>query len=144
MLEHRNGTLYEDMYWIDLDTTKVVASEISSDIEEQILYSKNTITTVQTHNNLLTIHSHPNSYPPSINDLNSNYQNGYIIGIIICHNGKIYMYSVHEEINENYYNMTIAEYLKEGYDENEAQLKALHHIGERFNIQFKEVAGNDL
>lgn len=144
MLYHRSGTLYEDMYWIDLDTKSVVASEILCDIEEKIMYSKNTIKTVETHNNLLTIHSHPSSFPPSINDLNSNYLNGYNIGIIICHDGKIYMYSVSEEIHENYYSMIVAEYLNQGYDENDAQLMALNHIKERFEIQFKEVTGNDV
>lgn len=144
MLEHRSGTLYEDMYWIDLDTIKVVASELTSNIEEQISYSKNTIKTVQTHNNLLTIHSHPNSFPPSISDLNSNYINGYAIGIIICHDGKIYMYSVSEEINETYYGMTVAEFLNQGYTEDEAQLIALNHLKERFHIQFKEVTVNDV
>lgn len=27
MLKHRSGTLYEDMYWIDLDTLEVIAEE---------------------------------------------------------------------------------------------------------------------
>ena len=144
MLEHRSGTLYEDMYWIDLDTTTVVASETSSSVEEQIIYSKSTIKIVKAHHNLLTIHSHPNSFPPSIGDLNSNYFNGYTIGIIVCHNGKIYMYSVSEEISEQYYNMTVAEYLNQGYDECTAQIMSLNHLQERFAIQFKEVTGNDV
>ena len=143
MLKHRSGTLFEDMYWIDLDKICVVASEEQGDVEEQILYSKKTIQIVQKHKNLLTIHSHPNSFPPSISDLNSNYTNGYAIGIIVCHNGKIFMYSVSEEINEKYYSMTVAEYLNQGYTENEAQIMALNHIKERFKMQFKEVTGDD-
>ena len=30
MLEHRSGTEYEDMYWIDLDTLTVVADELNA------------------------------------------------------------------------------------------------------------------
>ena len=30
MLEHRAGTEYEDMYWIDLDTLTVVAEELNA------------------------------------------------------------------------------------------------------------------
>lgn len=144
MLNHRSGTLYEDMYWINVDTADVVASELESDVEEQILYSDSTIETIRSYDNLLTIHSHPNSFPPSISDLNSNYINGYQIGIIVCHDGKIYMYSVLEEINENYYHMTIAEYLNQGYTESDAQLMTLQHLQERFDIQFKEVTGDDV
>ena len=39
MLTHRSGTLYEDMYWIDLDTLKVVAEEINSPFESEIVYT---------------------------------------------------------------------------------------------------------
>ena len=144
MLEHRSGTLYEDMYWINLDTTTVVASETTGRVEEQIVYSKSTTKIIQTYDNLLTIHSHPNSFPPSISDLNSNYLNGYNVGIIVCHDGKIYMYSVSEEINEQYYNMTVAEYLNQGYDENLSQFMALNHLQEKFAIKFKEVTDNDI
>ena len=34
MLLHRTGTLYEDMYWVDLETRKIVAEETDADIEE--------------------------------------------------------------------------------------------------------------
>lgn len=40
MLLHRSGTLYEDMYWFDADTGQVIAWEVNSFEEEQILYSE--------------------------------------------------------------------------------------------------------
>jgi len=40
ILYHRSGTLIEDMYWIDADTTKIVAYETSQTHEEKIVYSK--------------------------------------------------------------------------------------------------------
>lgn len=144
MLEHRTGTLYEDMYWVDLDTMKIVAEETNADIEEEIVYSVKTKRIIKKYNNLLTIHSHPNSFPPSISDINSNYLNNYSVGIIVCHNGKIYMYSADEEISQDYYNLTVAEYLKQGYDECNAQVKALDEIKKKFNIRFKEVTDNDV
>ncbi len=49
MVIHRSGTLYEDTYWIDLDKISVVASELTCDIEEQIVYSKGTIQTISTY-----------------------------------------------------------------------------------------------
>ncbi|MBR2036961.1 MAG: hypothetical protein IKA09_04460 [Lachnospiraceae bacterium] len=144
MLEHRTGTLYEDMYWIDLETMNIVAEETDADVEEEIVYSVKTKRIIKKYNNLLTIHSHPNSFPPSISDINSNYLNNYSVGIIVCHNGKIYMYSADEEISQDYYNLTVAEYLKQGYDECNAQVKALDEIKKKFNIRFKEVTDNDV
>lgn len=85
------------------------------------------------------MHSHPNSFPPSINDLNSNYYNHYDIGIIICHDGKVFIYSSKEEINEDYYTLIVEKYLKCGYNEYEAQICALKELQSKFEIQVKEV-----
>lgn len=144
MLLHRSGTVYEDMYWIDLDTLQIVADETSKDIEEGIVYSTNTKKIVNSNNNLLTIHSHPNSFPPSIKDLNCNFLYNYSIGIIICHNGKIYMYNANENVSEKYYDLTVAEYLEQGYNDSDAQLLALDELQTKFDIQIKEVTGNDV
>ena len=143
MLKHRSGTMYEDMYWIDLDTNTIVASETSSKIEEKIIYSKNTIKAIQGHNNLLTIHSHPNSFPPSISDYNSNYKNKYSIGIVVCHDGKIYKYSAEEEISEKYFEHLVAKYFNQGYTEDVAQVVSLNYAKDRFKIRFEEVASDD-
>jgi hypothetical protein len=42
MLLHRTGTLFEDMYWIDLDSMSVVAKEVNSSIPKKIVYSDTT------------------------------------------------------------------------------------------------------
>ena len=38
MLLHRTGTKYEDMYWIDLDSLKVIAKETNTNIPMKIRY----------------------------------------------------------------------------------------------------------
>ena len=138
-LNHRSGTQYEDMYWIDLDTLEVVAKETDAVFEKRIEYSNSTEKIIRKYNNLLTVHTHPNSFPPSIDDLNSNFFNNYTIGIVICHDGRVYMYSSNEQINKNYYELVVEGYLKSGYNEDEAQLFALAEIQEHFDIEFKEV-----
>lgn len=143
MLEHRSGTKYEDMYWIDLDTISVVAQETSSLNEEQVDYSQNTLKTIQQYEGLLTIHSHPNSFPPSIDDFNSNYLHNYGVGIVVGHNGKIFMYSANEEVSGDYYKLVVEDYLKQGYNEYEAQIEAIMELQTKFDINFKEVMGND-
>lgn len=144
MLKHRSGTLYEDMYWLDLNTLEVIASETNCGIEEGIIYSESTKKIIKKCSNLLTIHSHPHSFPPSITDINSNYFNGYTIGIIVCHDGTVYMYKAEEEVSEKYYTLLVEEYLKTGYTEKDAQTKALKEIMQKFDVQFKEVTGNDV
>lgn len=39
MLEHRFGSKFEDMYWIDLDTLQIVAKEVNCPVEKRIIYS---------------------------------------------------------------------------------------------------------
>lgn len=142
MLLHRSGSKYEDMYWIDLDTGKIIAQELESEIEEEIIYSEKTKKALGAYPNILTIHTHLNSYPPSINDLRSNYFNDYQIGIVICHNGTVYIYSAEEDVEPMYYDFTIAEYIKQGNKERDAQMMTLQEIAEKFSIHIKEVTND--
>lgn len=140
---HRAGTEFEDMYWIDLNSITVIAKETNSNIPKRIEYSDATKRSIHNYDHLLTVHNHPDSFPPSINDLNSNYDHSYVVGIIVCHDGRIYMYSANERINENYYKLVVEGFLKKGYNEDEAQIAALSEIQENFDINFKEVKADD-
>ena len=66
------------------------------------------------------------------------------MGIVICHNGKVYIYSANERVNENYYKMVVEGYIRDGYNENEAQMKALCEIEEHFDIRCREVEAHDV
>lgn len=143
MLEHRAGTLYEDMYWINPDTAEIVAHELEGFVEEQVDYSKYTMKVVDSTPGLLTIHTHPNSYPPSAVDFNSNFYHGYILGIICCHNGRIFVYNANEEIDTNLYMAYVQKYKLEGMEEFDAQWAALEAIKENADIGFKEVGADE-
>lgn len=143
MLIHRSGTEFEDMYWIDLDEIRVIAEETNSLVKKRIIYSNKIIKKIQLCKNIITIHSHPDSFPPSIADFNSNYDHNYVVGIVACHNGKLYMYSANERINEDYYKLVVEGFLKIGYNEEEAQIKALENLQINFDIKFKEVTDYD-
>ena len=127
-LKHRSGTVYEDMYWIDSDTGKVVLSVIDSTDERAIIYSNKIKQVVSKKDGLITLHTHPSSFPPSSSDLNSCLKNNYKKGFVICHNGRIFGYTSNEVINDRIYNMYIQNYIKEGFDEFNAQLKALEKL----------------
>ena len=137
MLLHRSGTEYEDMYWIDLINGKIVCKITDSKYKKKILYTTTIKKMIKKSENLLTIHTHPDSFPPSIDDINSNYDHNYEIGIVICHDGRVYMYSAEERINVNYYKLTVEDYLKNGYNEDTAQIEALKELQKKFSIYFK-------
>lgn len=42
MLNHRNGSLFEDMYWINPDTISIVAMEVTDSKEVNVIYSQKT------------------------------------------------------------------------------------------------------
>lgn len=144
MLVHRSGTTFEDMYWIDLNTLSVVAKETTISVPKRITYSDATEKAIKKYDNLLTIHTHPDSFPPSIDDFNSNFDHKYEIGLIVCHDGRVYMYSANERINENYYKLVVEDYIKKGYNEDEAQAKAICEIQNNFDINFREVTDNGI
>ena len=139
MLRHRSGSEYEDMCWIDIETKKVIAQEINQQSPTSIHYSRKTKRRIKDRKGLLTVHSHPYSFPPSVQDFNSNYNNDYGIGIVCCHDGKIYIYSSNELINVNYYKMKVEEFLKDGYNDIESQQKALSLVMQNYDIKYREV-----
>lgn len=139
MLLHRSGTEYEDMYWIDLIKIKIVCKITDSKYKKKILYTSVVKKIIKNSESLLTIHTHPDSFPPSIDDINSNYDHNYEIGVVVCHDGRVYMYSAEERINANYYKMKVEDYLKNGYNEDTAQIEALKELQKNFLIHFKEV-----
>lgn len=148
MLNHRSGSKYEDMYWIDADTGKTIANIVDAVTEEEIVYNSSLLKKLHGHTNIIAMHTHPNSMPPSIPDFNSLYEHGYKLGIVICHDGKVFTYTSEEEIRESLFDLMIAEYYYEYYNENvedkkrfeyEAQLSVLREIKKSYDIDFKEV-----
>lgn len=148
MLKHRSGTEYEDMYWIDLDTLQVVAQEVNTDTVKSVVYSNRTMEIVQKYKKnsekrLLTLHTHPSSFPPSIPDFNANFQNEYNMGLVICHDGKIFLYVAEEELNEAYYDLLVAKKIKQGYNEFEGRCMVLKEMQDFFKMTFREVTNNE-
>lgn len=148
MLNHRSGTKYEDMYWIDADTGEIIAGIVDAVTEEEIVYNSSVLKKLYGHANIIAMHTHPNSMPPSIPDFNSLYEHCYDLGIVVCHDGKVFTYTSGEEIRESLFDLMIAEYYDEYYNGNvenerkfeyEAQLSVLQEIEKSYDINFEEV-----
>lgn len=144
MLFHRSGTLYEDMYWIDGDTGEIVAKALDEKEEEKIDYTPSISKAINGHDNLITMHTHPNSMLPSIADFNSCFEHNYIMCLVVCHNGTIYKYISSQEVPDDLYRLYINKYRNDAYInsveiEREAQFKALKQIRKGYKIDFEEV-----
>ena len=97
MLEHRSGSRYEDLAFIDSISGSIVNE--SYDAESKAKPSKAMLKMLKDadHGTIIAIHNHPGSSVPSIPDLRTCIQRGYKKGIIACHDGKVYIYSVNPE-----------------------------------------------
>mgnify|MGYP004660002241 CR=1 FL=1 len=138
-LKHRSGTVYEDMYWIDGNTGKILACKTDSTQERAVIYTDDIKNAIKNNNNIITIHTHPSSMPPSIGDFNSAFRNGYNKGVVACHDGKIFIYSSGQKIENRLYDMYIQGYISEGLSEYEAQIRTLEKLKLNYAIDFKEV-----
>ena len=142
-LKHRSGTTFEDMYWIDRNTGNVILSVTDSTVERTIEYSERIKKAIKDNADIVTIHTHPSSMPPSASDLNSCFKNNYKMGFIACHNGKDFGYTSNELVNERINDMYIQAFINDGYDEFNAQLKALEKMSETYDIKIWEVVADE-
>lgn len=106
--EHRDGTPYEDLAYIDAKRDKII---INKDFD---FYDKETRTSACKPNKpmdvllsnaekgtIIGVHNHPQNNAPSVNDICCAHKNGYKYGIVGCHNGTIYKYSTTQDFNIN-------------------------------------------
>lgn len=140
-LKHRSGTELEDMYWFDGDTGSVIYSALDNTDERAVEYTEKIKRVISKNSDkkIITLHTHPNSMPPSIEDFNSCFKHGYHSGYVVCHNGRIFRYMSHERVSTSLYELYIQKFLDDGLDEYNAQLKALEKIAENHAIEFEEV-----
>ena len=138
-LKHRSGTIYEDMYWIDGNTGKILASKTDSTQERAIIYTDDIKNAIEKNDNIITVHTHPSSMPPSIGDFNSAFRNGYNKGVVVCHDGKVFTYSSKQKVENRLYDMYIQGYVSDGLSEYEAQIQALEKLKSNYDIDFREV-----
>ena len=125
MLLHRSGTKYEDMCWFNGNTGKLIAYENTSKQEESIVYTESIQKALRENENIIGMHTHPCSMPPSIADFNSAYNNEYDIGIVLCHDGKVFTYKSFKPIRQSEYEMYIGKFYSIFHNEYDAQVHTL-------------------
>lgn len=138
-LKHRSGTVYEDMYWIDGESGEILAGKTDSTQERTVTYTNDVKNAIKGNENIITIHTHPSSMPPSMGDFNSALKNGYNKGVVVCHDGKVFVYSSKQKVEERLYDMYIQDFISDGLNEYEAQMETLKKLKLSYAIDFKEV-----
>lgn len=103
ILNHRSGSNFEDLSFIDSVTGKFLARTDYS-VKKQCVPSKSMMAMVKKAkpNTVIPIHNHPNSSVPSLDDINSAWKKKYKYGIIACHNGNIFKYKIVGDYNQGF------------------------------------------
>ncbi|OON99145.1 MAG: hypothetical protein ATN35_01995 [Epulopiscium sp. Nele67-Bin004] len=93
MLEHRDGTNYEDLVALDARTGKIIAINDKSTKEGATGFTKEQYDACVEHTgNIILLHNHPNSSRPSYADIKSIFNTPIIsASIVVGHDGSVYM-----------------------------------------------------
>lgn len=131
------------MYLLDFDTGKIVYKNNLSSDAQRITYTKKMQQLLSNNpDRFVAIHNHPQGMPPSASDINAAAKNKYERGVVVGHDGRVFVYEVHdgfEIIERNVYDLKIGKYKKLGYTEYEAQVKALESLSVSHHFSIKEV-----
>lgn len=103
ILNHRSGSNFEDLSFIDSVTGKFLTRTDYS-VKKQCVPSKSMMAMVKKAkpNTVIAIHNHPNSSVPGLDDINSAWKKKYKYGIIACHNGNIFKYKIVGDYNQGF------------------------------------------
>lgn len=140
MLKHRSGTEHEDMYWFDLDNECVLCHKLDETNLKEIRHTKAITKKLERCNRVLAMHTHPHSMPPSAEDFNCFVQAGYDRGVILCHDGTVYIYSAEKEVSKELMEFYINANYKEYNDEKIAQIMALDKFEKIGLVKYREVS----
>lgn len=97
-LHHRSGTRGEDLYAYDATLSKRISSVTNSRLNSAVYPSKKMSDgikkAVSEGHSVVIMHNHPGSSIPSVSDILSVKRSGAAYGVIACHDGSIYRFSI--------------------------------------------------
>lgn len=114
--KHRSGSDLEDLYFIDSSTGSVRTSTRGSEpgICTPTKSMKKMLAGAE-DGTIIGIHNHPRNSAPSLPDIMAAAGRKYKYGIVACHDGTIYKYSVTGKVNEPMAESLLAIYEKREY-----------------------------
>lgn len=142
-LKNRDGLYSEELYAIDGVTGKMVAS-ITNQFKKQGVDRTREFTDAIAKCNaeghqVITIHNHPHSAPPSVADFNELLKDKNTVGLTVGHNGNVYYYTKPSEkimkIDTNVAIRKIPSY----YSDVQVEIKYREALAEQFNFTLIEL-----
>lgn len=106
ILSHRDGTFFEDLVYADSRSRKRIVNKSYDYYVDGISACKPNKTMDKMLKaaepyTIIGIHNHPKSSVPSIGDILAARERKYKYGVVVCHDGRIYKYSVKENYKED-------------------------------------------
>lgn len=143
ILVHRNGTNKEDMYLISSVDGNIKGKSVAAKEDNIVEYNKSLREAVESEprGTLISIHNHGTNLPPTGADFASAGYRGYKKGIVVCHNGDIYVYEVGDKpFSQRLFDDTVEKYRKSGYNKGvEANIKALEQFEKDYGIKWRKL-----
>lgn len=139
ILTHRNGTYFEDVCLIDVNTGKLIEKSYNNKSENEVIYSLKAQKAIKENkNSLIVIHNHGTNNPPTGSDFVSAGSKQYVGGIVACHNGDIYYYKPgNKAFRSEIFAKVVDNYMKKGYNEKEAIKETLDYYAKNFGIEWR-------
>ncbi|MFR0812507.1 MAG: hypothetical protein ACLSIK_21105 [Enterocloster clostridioformis] len=143
MLTHRNGTNREDMYLLDKSSGRIIGAQTASKMEYEVVYNGSLKKAIKESApySLISIHNHPTNIPPSGSDFVSAGFRKYGLGVVVCHNGDVYVYEAGDRpFSGKLFDDTVEKYMKRGYTNGvEANIKALEQFEADYGIKWRRL-----
>lgn len=117
MLNHRNGTLFEDLVFINSKTGETLVSN-QMNLKQAIRPTKkmNKLLKRSEPNTVIAIHNHPESSLPSLSDIGLAYARKYKYGLVVGHNGTVYKYAARKNKSLQFFRYLLDKQKEIGYD----------------------------
>jgi hypothetical protein len=142
ILEHRNNTDFEDLVIINRTKHVVVGRSTNATEAGSARYTedlKRRIVRAQTAGDeLVALHNHPNSYPPSYHDIASVKGHGYSKSLAIGHNGDLYCIDrVSNSFQRYHHAETYSRFIEAGNSEKKSAILSLDYLKKLRLIAFR-------
>ena len=140
ILKHRDGTFYEDMYFINASTGAIEGFNTNDNIKCGVKINRSLLSALdKTDTELIGIHNHPYSSIPSLSDLNAiALRSNQSKGVIICHDGTIFTYTKpNRVITESEYKNYLTKFSM--YSKMTMEDKGFQMLGEDFDFIFERI-----
>ena len=143
ILKYRQNTDYEDLVVIDRVSKKVIGVQRHSKAKLEVTSNKSIIDARRKYKDKIVIHNHPSNLPPSGSDLVSNFEKGNELGVVVCHDGEIFVYKTMEQFTAKIFDLSVKKYMDSGYNILKAYDKVLNNFEKKGWLRWKKLSTKD-